>query len=217
MPLAPVNIGSPQQGGITLDTGWEADINDFNMDILTCSLSGTLADIAQKAPRKYSACKIPGLEPYWGMSCSDRKIVGGEGKTAKCNLTFKGYVGGTGQARNPIVSLAWTTTTTQVTETLEGGQVTVTIIVPQQAQITLKKGVSIKATSQVGQSGTPFGNFTVPNLMTIITHFSDTVFSTVLVRATTTNFTCTADNYEEAGALWENTQIWIRSYIPLVP
>ena len=226
MSLAPIPTGLSSRGKLDLLPGWAFDIDDYNMDVLTCSVGGKLSDILANCPDKYQTMgpqlqagiiTFPGLAAKYagiaGLSCCSRKIIPGEGLSAVANLEFKGYLSGT--PRVPLSALTWLSASYPVTfGTGVNTSRTITFIGPSQAQLTLKFGTTGAFQTKVGQSGNPPGSDSIPNTLEVYisTYYPTTPYYGLLLYASTPQMICTKDDSVEAGSYFERTQVWMKGY-----
>lgn len=222
MSLAPIPRGNVGTGHLVVQSGWGIDIDDFNMDVLKFSTLSTLTDAILFCPEKYallgaslgSTITFPSMpnqvRGIGGMSCSARKIVPGDGLSARSELEFKGFT--SGQPRDPISSLSWTTQTYSVPAISLNA--TFNFIGPAQAQLTLKQGNIGAYDCQVGKSGNPTGSASIPNSFTLQLQTNAGIV-TLAIYATQTNMLCTKHDRQEAGIYFEETQVWVKNYIQL--
>lgn len=214
MSLSPVNVGPATRNKISLQEGWSLDINDYNFDVLSCTVKGTLASILALCPDKYDKPKnitFPSGVSLNGLFCASRKISGGEGLSATANLEFKGYVK-PNQKRNPVPSLTWLTASHPVT--IAG--LTFNFFIPSAAQLTLKFGNTGAYQCAVGKLDVPFGAVGVPDVVEVQVSAGTLGRVTLQVFATSALWICEKHDKQEAGKYTEETQIWTRPYVALI-
>jgi hypothetical protein len=226
---SPALVGSASSDALTLQPGWSIGIDDYNMDVLTCDVIGSINSILNRCPNKYTgieslspvlANQIPlGTSGNFGqirsgtLSCSDRVITPGEGTSAVARLTYKGYVGG---VRGPIPTISWLTTPLSIN--IEGpgqvGALSYVFQAPYICQLTEKFGfVSGNYTSQIGQSGNPYGSQVIPSAFQFTLQVSNGGSATIYGFAITPQFICVKDDAIEAGGYGAITQVWQRGFI----
>lgn len=233
MSLAPLPTGSAATAIMVLEPGWTITIDEFNMDVLSFKAQcGSLNTLLAICPDKYSQLSTTLNAGYLVLptitgtgetafqnlvngvlSCSDRVITPGEGLSAEATLTYKGFVSST--PRNPIWSVSWQTTplSIPIQGVVNSTVYTFSFPAPYMAQITEKFGTTGNYSSNVGDSGLPYGSPTIPSNFIISLAVAGGGSINVYGFATSTEFQCAKDDRQEAGAYNARTQVWERTYV----
>ena len=204
MSLAPLNRGVAGNGRLTLEPGWKLQQNEFGVDVLTCRLFGTRADVLQYCPAKYSVANLPGLS-LPGFICSRRGVSVGDGNSGVAELEYKGFLNL--NPPDPQSELVWQ----EAQQTIAFGLSSISFPCPSIAQYTVKKAVSGNiGAGSIGQYGVPYGAENIPGSFTTQISIGKQLYSVTMKSIVA--FQCTKDDWNKTGSINEETQLWEKNF-----